>query len=647
MIILDQFRAKNLPLRVLSAGVLAGLLMLLIGLWNVQVVTAKRYKASQVSQSFRTVRTPAIRGQIHDINGLALADNRPSYDINLYLEELRPYFQKAYAQAKRGKRLTLPQRLALGREVRYLVVSNLVMSVTRHLEKPHELDPLQFRRHYNERLALPMPVLSDISDKQVALFMERAAHLPGCDLEARPIRIYPHDTLAAHVLGYLRRDDRYDEEGGPYHYRLPDYSGIIGIERTRDDELRGTPGIKSVLVNSLGYRQSESVWAPPDPGYTVVLTIDAALQKAAEEALQSASPETRGAAIIMDVRSGDLLAVASNPSFNPNEFLPRLSSRDWASMNDPELKPLLNRATYGIYAPGSVFKMIIGLAGLESGMLKPNDLYSSPGYYQLGRRRIKDTANGGRPAKFDFKTALAQSSNAYFIHYGLLIGQKKIVELGKRFHLGEPTGIPTGQDHKGIFPTEAWQQKHLKGKWYDGDTANLSIGQGYIAVTPLQVAVMTAAIANGGKVLKPRLVDRIEPPHGVEGPTSILPSPMVRDDLGVSTWSLKVIHDAMRADVEDPIGTGRNAFVEGMGICGKTGTAQVQQGSRIVDHITWFVSFAPYEKPKYAVVVMVESGVSGGYSCAPIARLIYEALQARDQTRPPKALNLALQRGQP
>jgi penicillin-binding protein 2 len=335
-------------------------------------------------------------------------------------------------------------------------------------------------------------------------------------------------------------------------------------------------------------------------------------------------PATRGAAVVLDTSNGDILALASSPPFNPNSYIPRLSRAEADRIAD--LQAEKNRATQENYAAGSIFKPIVGLACLEAG-LNPNSTIYSPGYIYVGKKRFGDLAP---PGIYDFRRALKASCNTYFISNGLHVaGIANIVRLSQRFHLGERTGLPTRQEVSGIFPS----QKQIRSGWFDGDTANLCIGQGQMAVTPLQMAVVSAAIANGGKVFRPRLVDRIEPLDVTLGSeTNYFPRAEVRDELGVQPRNLEVLRAAMRADVEDSDGTGVKAAVPGMNICGKTGTAQVKdaQGA-LVDHITWFMSFAPYEKPRYAVVAMVEGGNSGGGTCAPIVRQIYTAIQERER----------------
>ena len=372
-----------------------------------------------------------------------------------------------------------------------------------------------------------------------------------------------------------------------------------------------------MLVNNLGYRQAENIWTPAESGRNVALTIDVQLQQAAERALQVYGPTTRGAAVVMDVHTGDLLVLASTPAFDPNDFVRGFPPGDYQRMQ--MLGAEKNRATFENYAPGSIFKPIVGLACLEAGM-DPNATLYNPGYIYVGRRRIRDLA---APGQYDFRRAVMFSCNTYFITNGMRAGIENILALGRRLHLGERAGLPTRQDTPGMLPGV----KRIRSGWFDGDTANICIGQGEIAVTPLQMAVMTAALANGGKVLWPRLVDRIEPQDPGSGePTTVLPSGRVRDELGVSARNLQILRDAMRDEVEDA-GTGARAEVPGMRICGKTGTAQVtNERNQEVDRTTWFISFGPYEKPRYAVVVMVESGNFGSTTCAPIAAKIYEAI---------------------
>jgi len=656
MLTVDPFRRANPQIKLLAVAVFAGMALLLSGLWWLQVVKRKELQSSLETQSYRTTRIPARRGNILDRHGVILAETRPSYNLSLYLEEIRPQFGKLYDQMKPGvlaslnaerkaketeenRELTAAEKrkfqlrgstkTRLQRLARYTAVSNYVMQIAATLGAPITLDAEKFHRHYQKRRALPLPIVTGMTPEQIARFSESNRIWPGLDIEVQPVRFYPHAEAAGHIVGHLTRDDRsVFGENSYVTYRLPDYRGVVGIECGYDQELRGRAGEKSVLVNNFGYRHEDAVWMPAEPGHDVTLTLDLELQRAAEAALNKVSSAPKGAVVVMDVRTGDILAMASSPRYDPNLFVDGLShsENDW--LNDPDLRPQINRATQDNYAPGSIFKTIVGLACLEAGLdptrkilVQSDPSRPSASIIHVGRRSIRDTAP---PGPYDFKRALKLSSNSYFISNGLSAGIDQILELGMQLHLGETTGLKTRQETSGIWP----DRRRLALGWSPGDTANICIGQGQMAVTPLQMAVMTAAIANGGNVLWPRLVKSITPQDSLVARSGTeTPAGRVRDRLDVRAENLRSVCDAMLADVEDPDGTGRAAAIGSVRICGKTGTAQITDlNNRVVGHTTWFISFAPYENPEVATVIMVEGGRSGGGTCAPLARGIYRVL---------------------
>ena len=654
MIVFDQLKKNDPYLRTVTWGVLAGLAVLFVGLWWVQVVSHKHYAENQKAQSFRTVRIPAVRGKILDHYGVALAENQPSYNVILYLDELREEFRAEWARARQPRlitnslpfwkrwfgvdpvqreypKLTREQRLAFERACRYRVASNAVHQVSLALGQPVSLSFADFIHHYTNQLALPLPVCNNLDAMAVARLLEGRASPPGVDLEIQPMRYYPSGTLAAHLLGYLQRDNRSMEgEVADFNFRLPDYRGRVGIEGQFDAELRGKAGVKSVLVNSLGYRQSETIWAPAEPGRNVTLTIDATIQAVTEAELQSAFRNTRGAAIVLNPNSGDVLAMASSPAFDPYAFIRGMSPVEYMPMTNELMKPMLNRVTQGSYAPGSVFKLVTGLSALDHG-LNPREKLHNPGHiYVAGRnKRIEDLAHAG---DYDFKEAFIHSSNTYFISNGIRFGGiEGLIRIARRLHLGERTDLMPRQEAGGNFPYNAT----IRRGWVDADTAHICIGQGEVNMTPLQIAILTAAIANGGKVLWPRLVERIDSADPTSGePPIIYPPRPPRDELGVSPRSLQLTREAMLADVEEPGGTGGRARVEGFRVCGKTGTAEVTDvHGKLVDRTTWFTSFAPYEKPRYVIVLMVEGGAFGSTTCAPAVGKIYQAIQKLEQQR--------------
>ncbi len=674
MLVFDELKKNEPHLRLVAVGLMAGLCLLLVGLWWVQVVSSREYQEHLTTQAYRTIRLPAVRGKILDRAGRVLAENQPRYNLSLYLDDLHQPFDAAYGGLLKSARLAQRQNIAsaekrlhrsltkaerkqfafkpeqlqaLRERARARVAGGIIAQVSEKIGQPLAFDAAQFNRHYATRLALPFPILKDLDAAQIARFEENFSGGLGADLDLQSVRSYPLGDTAAHLLGYLQHDNSSEEgEDAFFNYRLPDFRGVVGVEYGFDEELRGRAGAESLLVNSQGYRQSENIWSQPEPGRNVVLTVDLDLQHAAEESiLRHHGADARAAVVVMDVRNGDVLAMASTPAINPLFFTGGLSpqemQREAARRADMKLRPEINRATQENYAPGSIFKVIVGLAALEGG-LNPEKVYGvqadptrpGRGCVYVGRRKIDDTAP---PGEYNFKRALERSSNSYFIQTGSDAGAERIVALAEKFHLGENFDLPTRQETSGNLPTLS----RIHEGWSAGDTANLCIGQGEVSVTPLQMAVVYAAIANGGTVFWPRLVSRIEPQDPMSRDVATnFPAALVCDRIGVSARSLGVLHSAMLGETEDQIeGTGIKACVPGLRICGKTGTAQVEdEHNRVVDHTTWFASFAPYEKPKYAVVVMVESGSSGGASCAPVAHDIYETILEKEKSGAGKTL---------
>jgi penicillin-binding protein 2 len=667
MLVVDELKKNEPQLRLVAVVLAAGLCILLAGLWWVQVVSAREYQSHLETQSHFTVRVPAMRGKILDREGRVLAENQPRYNLTLYLDTLSDQFKEEYLRIRPMKvtvkpapfwkfwsrektlqtnrvRLAAAQIDALSWQARLNVAHRVAAEVGRQMGLALTFDDANFKRHYKTRRAMPFPVLENLTPELIARFEERVTNNVCAHLDLQAVRNYPAGDTAAHLLGYLRRDnDSQEGEEASFDYRLPDYSGVLGVEYGYDNELRGRAGMASVLVNNLGYRVMDNIWSQAEPGQNLVLTLDLDLQRAAENSLlKNLGANARAAAVVLDVRNGDVLVMASSPTYDPNDFAGGISQEKWDAIQ--KLKAEKNRATAENYAPGSIFKVVGGLAALEAG-LNPNKTYavepdpSRPGrgciYVSRGRRKIEDTA---KPGDYTFKRAIECSSNSYFIQLGLQYGIEGIIELAEKFHFGENTGLRTRQETPGGMPTLA----RLRQGWGEGDTANVCIGQGEVAVTPLQMAVAYSAIANGGKIFWPRLVMRVEPQDRLAGATATnFPAAMLRDQLGVSGRSLRILHDAMLGETEDAEGTGKAACVPGIRICGKTGTAQVPASSfRAKGWNYWFASFAPYESPRYAVVVLVESESpgSGGGVAAPIAHDIYQAIVQKEAGEPVKTL---------
>ncbi|MBL6764549.1 MAG: hypothetical protein ISQ14_06310 [Verrucomicrobiae bacterium] len=632
MFIFDQLKRDDRELRFLAIIMFAGCAVLITGLWYIQIVSSRHFEADLIGQATRTVRVPAVRGKILDRNGIALADNRPVFSLDLYLAELSEQFRANYRKLKAEYRPTRDQIEHVQRLARFQVVSNIAHQVGQWLEAPVTIDEQEFHNHFINLRALPLSIVDHLTLDQVARFSEQPQSLPGLDLRVAPRRVYPYGSTAAHLIGIMKRDDSsMENEDAFFHYRLPDWRGLTGIESRFDSEMRGLAGTRSITVNYLGYQTTNSFLREPDPGASVTLTIDLRVQMIAERAMRSTEfgDAVRGSVLVMDPRNGDILAMVSAPTYDPHVFLGRISQETFRLLNDPIARPQVNRAIYNHYHPGSIFKMITGLAALEAGQLNPAVEVYNPGYWQWkeGTRPIKDLA---APGMYDLRRAFVKSSNNYFIRHAMLPGVlDRLITLGERLHFGKKSHLIPGQDVPGNYPTKT----DIRAGWGPGDTANLSIGQGAIHVTPLQVATMTSAIANGGTVYWPRVAAKIEPndPESHIQPLYYRPA-QIRDHLGASASNLEIIRQAMRADVHDSDGTGKAALTPGLTVGGKTGTAEVEKAGKIVDKITWFTSFAPVEAPRYVVVVMVESGEFGGSTCAPVAGIIYRELIKLEQS---------------
>jgi penicillin-binding protein 2 len=653
MFIFDILRQDNRRMQVLAGSVGLGLLLLLGGLWWIQIVCRKQFETELERHSFRHVRTPALRGKIIDCTTNVLADDKPRYNAILHLEDLQGQFaqQFAYLRSNYGRahpesvntkgRVNLPSsvRTNLQMESYCEVVSNITYRVSTSLEEPRMLNTNAFLKHYREHPYVPFQIAPDLTPRQVAIFAEQWSSSPAMELETQPVREYPNHTLAANLLGYVRPFHA-DAASAKFAFDMPDYKGTSGLEYIYDDKLRGQPGDNSVLINNLNYRQREEIASPDLPGNDIYLTIDFKLQQAAEYALvhYSGQANVRGAVVVMDPRNGDILALVSAPSFDPNIFVLGPTQAEMELLNDPKYTPQINRVMSGQYPPGSTFKIITAIACLETG-LDPNEVYQSEGSFKTSSsREIRDLAARG---PYDLKRAFYRSSNTYFIVMGMnRIG--KILEVAKRFHLGEKTGL-SRQEVTGNIPGP---EKVVSGLGMS--VPDICIGQ-EITTTPLQMACMISVLANGGTLYVPRVVSHARSESGdIE---ELVKPGAVRDHVQINPSDLQIIRDAMLADTEhapDSLGPGGTAYTKfhqggqpllgNFRVAGKTGTAEVKSKGSQFSRINWFDSYGPYEDPRYVVVVMVEDGDFGGTTCAPVAEKIYEAILKREHSglgRPP------------
>jgi penicillin-binding protein 2 len=572
------------------AGIaLTALLLIVCQLWYLQVLEGGRFQEASDKNRIRVRPIAAPRGILFDRKGLPLVDNRPAFTLSLIPREL--------------ERDPVKRDATLGRVAALLQIpfAELQEAVTK--VSPDSILPVRVRR--------------GLSMDDVARVEEWKLELPGVIVEVEPQRAYPNSRFAAHLLGFVREAN--DEQLKQGRYRRGDMVGQSGLERLLDEFLRGKDGGERIEVDAMGRQMRMIQSTEPHPGAQVVTTIDRRIQEAAEKAMEGHA----GAVVVMDPRNGDVLAMVSTPAFEIDRFTGTIDRNAWLRViQDPE-HPLLNRTIQSQYAPGSVFKIVVAAAGLQEGTIVPTDRTHCTGEFHLGEWTFKDWKAGGH-GSVDLLGAIRESCNVFFYEKGLKVGGPVIAKYASAFGLGEATQIDLPGERLGLIPQPKLRRDKRVGGWHAGETVNMSIGQGAVLVTPMQIARFMSAVANGGVLWKPRLVQRIERPEkgvvwsdggSVTGHVEL--SPMVWAFLRQSLWS--AVNEG---------GTGAGARIAGLDIAGKTGTAQIIAKSKAEkgqDH-AWFASFAPVGEPEAVVVVLVERGGKGGQVAAPIARKVLNAI---------------------
>lgn len=597
----DLLTEETWRLRLVYGVMLAMFAGLTAMLWDMQVRHRERYQSDLARQSIRRVRIPGHRGRIYDRRGQCLADNRPSYEIVVYLEELR--------QPGRWDR-TIDH------------VDALIERLSRTLELPRQVSRDDIRMHVRKRLPLPFVAWRDVDEIALGRWAELISREPGVDVQVSPVRSYPLGSLACHLIGYVGRaapEDLATESPEPYHYYLPEMTGRSGLERVFDGVLRGEPGGRLVRVDVSGFRFGDLAMREAHSGLSLRLALDVRIQEIIEKVLEG----RRGAAVVVDPRNGDVLALASTPGYDLNAFSPGVPGELWNRLREDPEHPLLNRALAGAYPPGSTFKPVVALAALENGKSSPQTVFSCPGYFMLGNARFNCWLTRGH-GTVDLQAALEQSCNVYFFRLGLQCGWEAIYHMAAAFGFGQKTDIAADYEVAGLLPNNAWKQRVMKDSWRDGDTCNGSIGQGALLATPVQMAMYAAALANGGNIYRPRVVTDL---LGEDGHSVRAFPPVLARSLRLDPRHLRAVQEGMRRVIMSPQGSGRLAKTSKMEAAGKTGTAEYgrkEEGRKI----GWMIAYAPWDQPTVALAVMIEDAVSGGATVAPIVRTILEEMFA-------------------
>jgi penicillin-binding protein 2 len=492
-------------------------------------------------------------------------------------------------------------------------------------------DPLVLRERLSSqnkrRRFEPKIMMRDVSRDLVAVVSSQRHRLPGVIVSVAPVRDYPFGGLAAHTLGYLREVSSDQLKVPAYQgYRAGDLVGQSGIEASLENYLRGERGAQAVIVNARGTKIGEAYFQPEIPGNDVRLTLDRNLQMIAEEALQGRP----GSVVAIDAQNGDVLAMASSPGFNPSVFSREIPKDVWADLVDPKQARLSNRTLQGAFPPGSVFKMFVAAAALSDGVTDSSEKTFCPGFLKFGKRsfRCHKHSGHGRTALYD---ALVQSCDVYFYTVGQRLGVDRIYSYAHDlFGFGEPVELEAFDESKGLVPSTQWKASYFRNpedkKWFPGETLPVSIGQGAVLTTPMQLARAMAALVNGGRLIKPRIVSKVVANDGriLEERQN---APEVMRVLDIEPAILSEIIRGMMGVVEDKRGTGKRAALpesSGIRVGGKTGTAQVasrESGLNHEDH-AWFAGFAPAENPRIIVVTLIENGGHGGEVAAPVTRKV-------------------------
>ncbi|MFO7570860.1 MAG: penicillin-binding protein 2, partial [Smithellaceae bacterium] len=585
-------------LKIVMIVAMLALGILLVRLWYLQVIKGDELKQRSENNAVRFRKVQPLRGLIMDRNGLVLVDNRPSFDI-LYMP---------------------------GRGQNHDQVIQKIQEIYKTKSLDLSIDP-SFTK--TVRPYLPVRLEKNVGLDKVALVETNALDLPGVYVDVTPVRLYIDGAMMAPIVGYTGEISKGELEKTGDDYSSGDILGKSGLEKVLDAHIRGRRGAELVEVNVYGKEIKNLGSIDPVPGANVVLTIDANLQKATWDAFQGLA----GAAVVLNPQNGAILAMVSAPSFDPNIFNSGIPPEEWRKLMTDPFNPLSNRAISGQYPPGSTYKLIVAAAALEEGVVTPETKIFCNGSFDLGNRRYRCWKRDGH-GYVDLHRALVVSCDVYFYTLGKLLGVDTIAKYARMFGFGELTGIDLQHERKGLVPTKEWKQMRLREPWQKGETISISIGQGFNLSTPLQLASAYAALANGGTLWRPRLVERIEWPDNKI--YKYFP-PEKKGELLLNKTTIAFLQKALHAAVNSPGGTGAAARLPHVEVSGKTGTSQVvalppneklHRDRKIAalhkDHAL-FIAFAPIKHPEIVVAVIAEHAGSGGAVAAPIARKIFHA----------------------
>ena len=575
--------------------VLGAFVLLFVRLIYLQVIAGEELRRLSLNNSIRLQSIDAPRGRVYDRNQSVLVDNRPSFDVSIILRDAAPVEQTI---AKLSEHIQIP--------------SADLMATIKNTKGFSSYKPVLLKQ--------------DIGRNALAALEVHKYDLPGVAVKVNLRRNYINNQYAAHLLGYLSEINSDELNSGKYSgYRSGDLIGKFGVEKTFENVLRGERGGRQVKVNAKGQVVRVLKTVAATPGHDVYLTIDQDVQKKAEELLDGIV----GAVVAMEPTSGRILALASSPTFNQSLFVGGISRENWTYLISNPFRPMANRAIQGEYPPGSTYKMVTAMAGLQEGVIDPETTYFCPGFHKFGNRVYRCWKKAGH-GTVDIIKALEESCDVYFYQVGQLLGVDRLAWYAKAGGLGARTGIDLDHESPGLIPTAAWKRSRFPEPWQEGETLSVAIGQGFNTASPMQMAVLISAVASGGKRYQPILLEAVKT---FDGRLLHLETPKVVGELPVDENTLRLVQTGLWQAVNGEHGTARRIRMKDISISGKTGTSQVvsrkdddelpedQRPVHLRPH-AWFVAYAPSDDPKIAVAVVVEHGEHGSGAAAPISKEI-------------------------
>ncbi|MGA1204482.1 MAG: penicillin-binding protein 2 [Opitutales bacterium] len=591
------------------------MLALVAGLAYRQLIQKELFDSAAERQNYRRILQPGPRGTIYDRNGRVLVGNRPLFSAAVFLNELRSEFREEYYHMVRSDReLGLnPDRFTVNIEARKAVVQRYMNRLNHLLNRREEVDSSQIERHFSQSLLLPFPLISDLSQQEYARLVEQIPLDSPIQILSGTARWYPYGEAASHTLGFVSDSTEFPEGTVPgdqlLTFRNAAQIGRSGLEKEFNDRLQGVTGGEIWSVDPGGFQFERVVHEIPGKGKDLQVSLDIDIQLAAEQAMA----DKIGALVAIEIETGEVLAIASKPSYDLNLLSPFISFKV-----DEEIREKgawLNRATQGLYPPGSTFKLVTAIAALRAGSISAETFIDCEGFKIVGRRPFHCHRRTGHGPE-GIVEAIRDSCNVFFYTCGLDVGVWEIANEARRFHLDKPTGIELpSETRRMLIPDPEWKAARFYGEsWFGGDTANLSIGQGFLLLTPLQMATFSASLARETTFIKPTLLHRAG-------------EPKIGEPIGIDPVDMALVKEGMRMAGER--GTARLAGKPGMPVAGKTGTAQVRKDGRPTT-LAWFVGYAPVQNPRIAIAVMIEgvpeqeTAYGGGSTAAPIAKAVFQ-----------------------